>query len=338
MQLGLRPADWLSRRRLDDLPDTLFFHARDKLAATLARGGFRLLTALADHAIARGWGVELLPYQADTAEICLRQGGHLHVFLEDRPGYAANAFYAVPSYLRGYWYFDEIGTRNNSSHRLRRFDERLLSDRFAKGFHDKLAAQFIGRNFSKFRQAPRGEAVIAPGCLALFAQDFQVPRHHKHYLTMPELIEAAIAVRKDRVLYIKPHPNNSVAELAQLARYHAPDQGVFVTQASIHDLLAACACVLTLTSAVGFEAFLHRKPVVLAGQTDFAQNAITLTDAGELEAAIAAALAKDWPYEKFLTWFLRQNCVEDHPRALPIVLERLHAKGIRLGDPGQGFY
>ncbi|MFD1809049.1 hypothetical protein ACFSHQ_15945 [Gemmobacter lanyuensis] len=39
-----------------------------------------------------------------------------------------------------------------------------------------------------------------------------------------------------------------------------------MTEASIHDLLAACDCVLTLTSAVGFEAFLHRKPVVLGGR------------------------------------------------------------------------
>ena len=39
-----------------------------------------------------------------------------------------------------------------------------------------------------------------------------------------------------------------------------------ITTASIHDLLAACDCALTVTSAVGFEAFLHKKPVVLGGQ------------------------------------------------------------------------
>ncbi len=332
-----RPADWLSRPRLDSLPPTLIFHARDKLAATLCRGGFRLLDALADHAEGVGWGVEVVPYSADGATLAALQGGHLHVFLEDRPLYAPNAFHAVPAYLRGFWYFDELGTRNNSSHRLRRFEERLVAEGYANKVHGKLADQFIGANASKFAQAARGSHPVSQGCLALFAQDFLPPRHHRHYLTVPQLIAAAIRDKGARALCIKPHPNNTPEERAQLQAFHNPDRGVFVTEASIHDLLAACDCVLTLTSAVGFEAFLHRKPVVLGGQTDFAQNAITLTDPTRLGAAIAAALARTWPHERFVTWFLRQNCVEDHPRALPEVLRRIRAKGILLG-PDEGFF
>ena len=43
----VRPADWLTRGWLEAAPPTLIFHAREKLAVTLARGGFRLLAALA---------------------------------------------------------------------------------------------------------------------------------------------------------------------------------------------------------------------------------------------------------------------------------------------------
>lgn len=333
----VRPADWLTRGWLEAAPPTLIFHAREKLAVTLARGGFRLLATLVAHAETSGWGVEIVPYSRETADLALAQGGHLHVFLEDRPAYAPNAFHAVPGYLRGYWYFDEIGTRNNSSHRLRRFDARLVAEKFAQNFHARLAEQFVAENFSKFQQLARGSSPVPQGCLALFAQDFLTPRWHKHYLTVPELIETAVAARGNRPLCIKPHPNNSPVELDWIARHHAPEQGVWVTDASIHDLLSACDCALTVTSAVGFEAFLHRKPVVLAGQTDFAQNAITLTDPAKLPEAIAAAMAQDWPHEKFLAWFLRQNCIEDHPRALPIVLDRIRAKGFRLG-PDAGFY
>lgn len=336
MRLQARDGSWLIRARLDALPPTLIFHARDKLAATLCRGGFRLLGALADHAAGAGWGVEVVPYSAEGASLAVAQGGHLHVFMEDRPGYAPNAFHSVPGYLRGYWYFDEIGSRNNSSHRLRVFDERLVADRFAQKFHARLAEQFIGANFSKFPQAERG-ADLPAGCLALFAQDFKPPRFHRHYLTVPELVEAAIATKGARALCIKPHPNNTPEELDWLRARHDPGRGIYVTDASIHDLLAVCACVLTVTSAVGFEASLHRKPVVLAGQTDFGQNAITLTDPSRLAEAIAAAMSRDWPHAKFLTWFLRQNCIEDHPRALPIVLERIRAKGFRIGQDA-GFY
>lgn len=335
--LEIRPEDWLTRRRLEDSGPMLVFHARDKLATGLARGSFRLLGALADHAIAAGWAAEIVPYARETVDLAVAQGGHLHVVLEDRPVYAPNVFHAVPGYLRGWWYFDELATRNNSSNRLRQFDPRLVAGKFAEGFHARLAEQFIPENFSKFEQLPRGQLPVPQGCLALFAQDFKTPRWHSHYLSVPELIQAAILARGDRPLCIKPHPNNAPEELEWIARQNAPERGVHVTDASIHDLLAACDCALTVTSAVGFEAFLHRKPVVLAGQTDFAQNAITLTDRRRLPEAMAAAMARDWPHEKFVTWFLRQNCVEDHPRALPAVLARIRAKGIRIGAD-DGFY
>lgn len=333
----IRPAGWLTRRVLDGAAPLLVFHARDRLAAPLARGGFRLLAALADHAEAAGWRVEIVSYARETVDLAAACCGHLHVVLEDRPVYAPNVFHAVPGYLRGWWYFDELATRNNSCNRLRIFDPRLVAGKFAEGFHARLADQFIAENFSKFEQLPRGAAPVPAGCLALFAQDFSPPRWHNHYLSVPELIQAALLARGDRPLCIKPHPNNTPDELEWIARQAAPERGIHVTDASIHDLLAACACVLTVTSAVGFEAFLHRKPVVLAGQTDFAQNAITLTDRRRLPEAIAAALARDWPHEKFVTWFLRQNCVEDHPRALPAVLARIRAKGIRIGAD-DGFF
>ena len=97
--------------------------------------------------------------------------------------------------------------------------------------------------------------------------------------------------------------------------------------------------MLTLTSAVGFEAFLHKKPVVLAGQTDFGQNAITVTDPASVGAAIEAAIARKWPHEKFLVWFLKQNCLDDNPRSLPELMARVHAKGYGFADPDRrGFF
>ena len=337
--LKAREDGWLSAERLDGLPETLFFHARDKLAASLCRGAFKLHGALADHAAAQGWGVEVLPYSHAGSSLALANPRHLHIFFEDRPIYAPNALHSVPTYLRGFWYVDEIGTRNNSTNRLRRFDPRVVAEGFADRFHARIAAQFIDSNRSKFEQLPQGDLGITRGSLVFFAQDFLNPRWHKHYMTVPDMIHAAIKSKGARALYIKPHPNQSLPELAELAAFHDPDRGVFLTQASIHDLLAACHCALTLTSAVGFEAFLHRKPVVLGGQTDFGQNAITLTDPAKMSAAIEAATSREWPYAKFLTWFLKQHCFEDHPRALPEVLALIRAKGVALGDAtGQGFY
>lgn len=318
--------------------DRLIFHARGKLADSLCAGKFKLLAALAAHAAAAGWPVIILHYGPQSRAL-VEAGGNLHILMEDQPLFTANCFHSVPSYLRGYWYFDEVASRNNSTHRLRRFDPRPMSAAYADAFQAKLLEQFAGRNLSKFAQAERGEFTVETGCIALFAQDFLVPRHHRHYMSVPELIAATKAARGMRPLYIKPHPNQTNAELAELQRHHDPAGGVHVTRASIHDLLAACDLVVTLTSAVGFEGFIHDKPLVLAGHTDFGQNAVTLTDPARMPDAIAAALSQPWPHAKFLVWFLKQNCLEDHARALPELLARVHRKGYAFADlTGQGFY
>lgn len=333
-----RPAGWLTRAALTGRRELLVFHARNKLAATLTRGGFRLMSALADHALGQGWQVEVVPYTPEGQDLATACGGHLHIYMEDRPVYAPNALHCVPGYLRGWWYADEVGNRNNSANRLADFDPRMVAAEFANRFHGRVANRFIGENQSKFPQAPGGFG-LSPGYLAFFAQDFQTPRFHRHYLTVPQLLQAALAARGDRPLVIKPHPNNSPDERAFLMTHHAPDRGVHVTDASIHAILPGAACVLTVTSAVGFEAFLHRKPVVLAGQSDFGQNAVTLTDPVRLPEAIGAAIARDWPHEKFVTWFLRHRLLEDRPSSLPVLLAKLQRKGIAFANiAGPGFY
>jgi len=324
--------------RLLRRPTTLFFHARDRLSTSLIAGHFKLLGAFASYAHASGLGVEILHANSNTRSLAY-EGGHLHVLMEDEPLYLDNCFHCVPGYLRGYWYFDEVATRNNSTIRLRVFDPRPMNQKFADEFLARLQQTFVAANKTKYPQEERGAHPVAPGSLAFFAQDFRDPQHHRHYMHMTDMIDAAVACKGTRRLYIKPHPKQSVEEMQRLQAYHDPQSGVFVTSASIHDLLEAADVALTLTSAVGFEAFLHRVPVVLGGQTDFAQNAVTLTNPAQLGAAIDAALAREWPFAKFLVWFLRQNCLEDTAKALPQLLEKVYRKGYAFADlDRKGFF
>jgi len=333
----LHPPGWLEQA--GDLPPALVFHTKGPHAEKLLAGGFQLLGALAGHAAAKGWGVEAVEFTAASPRVAAADTRHLHVLMEDHPAYGPRVFHAVPSYLRGWWFFDELAARNNSSIRLRSFDPRQVAAEFATRFCDRLRAQFAGRNFTKFPQEPRGAEALPEGCLAVFAQGFAVPPHQTHHVPVPDLIRSAIAARGGRPVVIKPHPKNSLEEIETLAALHDPGAGVHVTNASIHDILSACACVVTVTSAVAFEGFLHGKPAVVAGQVDFPQNCITLTDPARMGAAIAAALSRDWPHDRFVTWYLRQNCVEDRATSLPRVLERIHRKGITLGDAeGRGWF
>lgn len=329
----------LSETELASLPPTLFFHARAKLALGMEQRRFKLLTALADHALAQGWQLRLQRIQAGAQEIAASVPQHLHVFMEDRGFYGQNIFHATPGYLRGFWFFDEIGNRNNSKQRLAQFRAPAVPKRKAEAFFHNLSTEVIGENSSKFKQPAPDQGGIEPGSLAFFAQDFAAPKYHRHFMSVPAMIEAAIAAKGARRLYIKPHPNQSLSELETLAGYDDPQNGVHVVVASIHDLLRACDVVLTLTSAVGFEAFLHRKPVILGGETDFWQNAVTLTNPERMAAAIEAALAQDWPFEAFLYWYLQEYSVQDRAEDLPRVLAAIHRRGYRLGDQfGKGFF
>ncbi|MEH7826955.1 hypothetical protein [Gemmobacter denitrificans] len=333
----LQPPEWL--QAADALPPSLIFHTKGPHADRLLQGGFQLLSALAGHAAQAGWGVEAVTFTPASPMLAAADSGrHLHILMEDHPAYGPRVFHAVPGYLRGWWFFDEVATRNNSSIRLRHFDPRTIKPDFAQRFCDRLRTRFAGRNFSKFPQEQRGSQPVPEDCLAVFAQGFKVPPHQTHHMGVLPLIHAVIAARDGRPVVIKPHPKNTLEELSALEALHDPGAGVHVMDASIHDILAACLCAISVTSAVAFEGFLHGKPAVVAGQVDFAQNLVTLTDPNRMAEAIAAALARDWPHDRFVTWYLRHNCVEDRAESLTEILGRLHRKGIRLGDQGPGFY
>jgi hypothetical protein len=324
----VRPARWLAKAA-----PHLVFHARGRMLEGLTADRFALLGALAAHARAH-LPVAVVAYDHDS-HAAAADPAHVHILMEDRPLYAPTAFHCVPSYLHGFWYFDEVATRNNSTGRLARFDPRAVAGPFAEGFAARLADRFIRQNRSKFDQPPRGQPV-PDGCLAFFAQDFRPPRHHRNHLSVPQMLDALIAARGDRPVVIRPHPNQKPDEIAALTDRCGP--GITVSGASVHDILAACSCAVTVTSACAFEGFLHGKPAVLGGQTDFAQNAVTLTNPARMAEALAAALARDWPHARYLTWYLTRVCVQDRLADLPEVLARMHRKGIAWADPGTGFY
>jgi hypothetical protein len=324
----VRGARWLAKAQ-----PSLVFHARDRMLAGLTGNKFRLLSALATHAAAH-LPVAVVSYDA-ASHAAASDPAHVHILMEDRPLYAPTAFHCVPSYLHGFWFFDEVGTRNNSTARLAPFDPRTVAAGFADGFAARLRTRFVEGNRSKFDQPRRGVAV-PPGCLAFFAQDFRTPLHHRHHLTVPDMLDALIAARGDRIVVIKAHPNNKPDEVAALQARVGP--GVVLVEASVHDILAACACVVTVTSACAFEGFVHGRPAVLGGQTDFHQNAVTLTRPKAMAGALDATMTRDWPHAQFLTWYLQRMCVRDHVDDLPRVLERLFRKGVAWADPGQGFH
>ncbi|GLQ34610.1 hypothetical protein GCM10007939_08930 [Amylibacter marinus] len=231
---------------------------------------------------------------------------HLHLCMLDTPRSAPNVINTVPGYIRGFWYFDRNATRNNSSIRDKKFNAFTINDQNATEFMDLIRSRTIANNQTKFAQAARRPSVIIPDSITIFAQDFNPPRYHKHFLSAQEMIDTAIENRAGRAIYIKPHPNQTSEEMADLRRYHAPENQIWVTDASIHDLMENAALTLSQSSATGFEGYLHHTPAILCGETDFHHIATTCKTTDALASALAQPVITS-EYDRYAFWFLRKN-------------------------------
>ena len=295
---------------LPDRPPTVFVHAMPNLMPGAAAGKLDFVQLLTGLLAGCGFRPVLVAAGDLIDKAIAAHRGHLHIVLGDQPRYAPNVFSVVPAYLNGYWYFDELGSRNNSSIRLRRFHARGMDDTYASQVFERLREKFVHANRSKYAQETDTNAKIEPGAVCIFLQNFKDPEFFPNYIPYPDLIRGVIENRGNRHVYIKPHPLQPAQDMIDIAHLADPKSGISIVSHGIHDLLANADITVTQTSAVGFESFLHKTPVLLAGQTDFHHNAVTALQPSEIGAAMQDALDRHFDYEKYLVWFLKQNLFE----------------------------
>ncbi len=280
----------------------------------------------------RGVAVEYRPHDRDTivAEIAADSGFHILNHGRLRHPRVLNAGL---SFVQPYYYLDPWGIRAFSSLAEKSFDPAQIAPEIAASFHAALVLRLVGGRASRYQQ-PEAVLPVPAGCIAVF---LQTETHRAVgelcYLTMRRMIKSLLERDDPRAIVVKLHPRDTDLEtLGWLAQKARKDKRLQIIPGNIHDILAACDVVVTINSAVGVEAFLHRKPVVLCGQADFHHCAVTLRDGAQMDGAIAQTLATDWPYEAFLYWYYGLNCVAaDAPDLVDQVAGRIAAMGFDLG-------
>ncbi len=288
-----------------------YFYCPEYLYKATEAGELDCLNLVAEVCAQKGYRPILLNDPRAWVDDLLATDRHLHILIKDEPRTPAkNVFYCVPSYLNGYWYFDTKGVRNNSSTRDAAFEATSINPERAAKFHANLMAQFIGLNVSKFPQADTDGTEFPTGAIFIASQKFQPIEYCPYYIEYPALIAACIAQRGDRPVIIKPHPMQKPTELDILNQFHDPENGVHVSDASIHAILAHSDLVITQSSAVAFEALIHEVPSILAGPADFHHMLETINDVSKLAPAMATALNSDLPYAAYLFWFLREQMIK----------------------------
>jgi hypothetical protein len=239
---------------------------------------------------------------------------------------------SAKAYLPGYYSIDPWGYRMFSATAALPFpgptdvpvDQTVLQT---------LQDRTITHRRSLHRQ-PAAASEVPAGVIAVFLQaedDREVGE--KCHLTYREMIRALRRRDDPRPIWIKPHPKDRNLESYEfLGRQMHRDRRVALYHGNIHDLLAQAAVVVTINSAVGIEALVHEKPVILCGDCDFHHICETVRSSDQMDAAIARAELRmhkgDWPFAAYLSWFFGQIAVDGRaPDRVDQVLRRVSAHG-----------
>ena len=231
------------------------------------------------------------------------------------------------AYIYPFWNLDPWGIRALSSIAALPFDPELVDASAAAAFAIRLRKRLVAARISRYPQ-PENRVDLPMGCIAVFLQSEEHRAVEETcYLSMRQMLSALLA-RDDRcAIVVKPHPRaKDCGTHDYLARLAARDARVQVVDANIHDILAQASVAVTINSAVGIEAHLHRVPVVLCGQSDFHHAAVTVRDPSEMDAAIVLAGATNWPHDAFLQWYFADHCLNaGKPSLVQDFLEKIAA-------------
>jgi hypothetical protein len=188
---------------------------------------------------------------------------------------------------------------------------------------------------------PTQVIAVPQGCIAVFLQG-PAPFHRKlAYMSSAEMVRAVAQGAGGRPVVVKPHPLKREMGVAVIEA--AQDEGfdIRTTEANVHDILAACAVTVSVNSAASIEGFLHGKPGILFGQSDFAQFMYTVRRPEAFAGMLEAALSERIDYAAALTWYFRGQCLwldaPDFPQRLLQAFAAVGFDADRLGlRPGAG--
>jgi hypothetical protein len=231
------------------------------------------------------------------------------------------------AYVYPFWNMDPAGIRAFSSIANSRFQANEVDGETARPFFRRLRQRLaIGRT-SRYEQ-PDEIVDVPTGSVAVFLQS----EGHRIvgetcYLDRWQMVEGVLAA-VDGPVVVKPHPRDHDPEttkrLEQLCNEHS---NLAISEANIHDILSAADRVVTINSAVGVEAYLHRKPVILCGKSDFHHIAQVAKNAQELGRFLKQE-KRAKAYYKYVYRYFAQQCLNTvEPDLIDRFLQRVTAQG-----------
>ncbi len=256
---------------------------------------------------ARGVGVALVEGFDSSA---WREDGDLHI-VENGRGQRPGVLNAATAYLEGFFHVDPLGIQAASRIAALRYDPAAVEDATAQAYLAALQQRFAVPRRSRYKQV-HAVSDLPQGAIAVFLQGPAPQRNGQAYCSFAAMLEAVCAGAGGRPVLVKPHPLKPELGDEIIAAVQAKGFAPMATGANVHDILAVCVATVSINSATALEGFLHGKPAVLFGRSDFHAFVETVRAPGEFSAALARALANPPEYAKALTWYFGQHCLDIH--------------------------
>ncbi|MFT4013529.1 MAG: hypothetical protein QM682_09015 [Paracoccus sp. (in: a-proteobacteria)] len=318
------------------LPAAVVFHLPPKWVAHYrGQKHLALYTRLEDVLAARGGRVRVVPHRHDQP---IPPDHDLHL-VENGFSCGPGVLNATLAYIAPYWHVDPQGVLANSSIGARDFDQRRIAIAGAMTFFRQMNARLVVPRRSRYGQSPEVED-IPSDAIAVFLQGTFPHRRGAAICSTVEMLRAVARGAGGRPVLVKPHPHPEARRSDVRDILTAQEEGcaLIPTNANIHDILARCVATVSFNSAVALEGFLHRKPAILFGSSDFHHWSDPVADPAEFPQVLARALTRRSGYAQFLHWYFNMNCVNiDAPGFADRILGIFAAMGFdaaRLGLAG----
>ncbi len=298
-------------RQLGDTDKVLILHLPDDWMAKVLNGDIDFFRKLETRSIHEGYSCVAVKAGTKTAQMLL-DTDHLHVSVGGPPGLRRNTLHAMPGYIWGFWYLDELGTNWNSSLRFANFCAADVDFEKAEYFFNGVSGYMLRENVSISPQEVRVHNPLRGALATVFCQEIEANRDRSHFLTTEEMIRTAAEYDRDALVYVKLHPQQSKRARSAIMAITQDYPNVKLSESSIHDLIEASDVVITQNSTAGFEALMQKCPVITCAKSDYWHATLTARSVADLREALSygAEAMADFPYEKYFYWFLARHCLE----------------------------
>lgn len=233
---------------------------------------------------------------------------NLHI-IENGMVQQVNALNTALAYIPPYFHLDAQGVLADSSAGNADYDAARVNAVLASSKFRSLQDRLVKKRRSRY--GPKEDVTeISKGCIAVFLQGDNPHRQGTAYCDNETLLRTVAESAGGRTVVVKAHPISKQLDdaqlILQLLQEGLPVEG---TDANVHDILRQCAVTVSYNSAVAIEGFLHSKPAILFGKSDFHHVAETVRTPEDFPNALSTALTSHHDYAKYLHWYFSQFAV-----------------------------